>query len=222
MRLLHSKIFWFVAAILMAACGLWIANKVLTQQNPSSEVSAPMIVRNIGSYPSAIRSALFKKIISKSGTEEISLSEIKKFDLNLPQSLEYNEDEDWSIFSQKDALDIEGYEIIKSAVSQRDNQEYILTLSNRIADMGTGEPELLAILPHIKREVCQAVIKNRNDLSQMDNPIIVSLDRPPNLTPHPQVVEESAIVTLPRNLRPSAGCVENGGIYYYYQLIYEF
>lgn len=187
----------------------------------SAHVSPTITVHNIGSYPSAIRTALTRKIIDKNGANKIEFNDIVKFDLSFPHSPEYKNDNEWSIFSKNDALDIEGYEAVRKAVTEN-NSQYVVTLSNRISGLKTDLPELVAILPKLRKESCEAAIRAANDLPSFETVYIPKLEEPPSLKPFDQYAEQEKIITFPENQKPHSGCVEAEGSYYYYQVIYEF
>lgn len=177
------------------------------------------------------RTAFVRKIVTKKGINEVTIEETRQYDFNFPSSSEYKNSKEWSIFDSnffQNKKEFEGYYTrteahYKSVIdSVSDNGRYVITLSNRIEGVGTEKPELLFILPSVKKDLCEGTIRKANDVKLSEAITIPTLDDPPNLLPLSETVNDEIIVTLPKNATPVLGCVEAAGEYYYYQIIYEF
>jgi hypothetical protein len=77
---------------------------------------------------------------------------------------------------------------------------------------GTEKSDLVAIMPHVREDMCKRIYKK--SFSGSEIPILNVI---PNLTSHPQEVAENELVILPAQ----NGCIKTPNGYYYYNVLFE-
>lgn len=223
MKIIKSVMLACGLAIVSSGALLWggsVVGENLKKQE--AETSGGVTRMTLDSYPSLIRTALVRKIITKKGVNETSPEEIRQYDLNFPGAPGYKNSKEWSIFEKNSKIDEFENNFHSVIQSVSDHGEYAITLSNRIDDLSTNQPELLFVLSNFKKSMCKSILKEVNNISRYDDVKIQTLEYAPNFSPLSEILTEKDIVTLPKNIHPSLGCIEAKGKYYYYQVIYEF
>lgn len=196
------------------------------KEEASAKPETPLPCAQLPSCIATLRPHLIRKImVNKSDGHKISLEEIQKYDLSFPGSTNYTNSEEWSVFYKfSSSADIQR---LQSMVSESSNGgELIFTISNRVDGLGTGNPELMIIIPGFKEKFCQKIINEVMGVQSLqEKAAIPKIDELPNLLSHPEMAGDDGIVTLPRILKErdwDSGCFEAQGKYYYFYTLYSF
>ena len=214
----------------LVACGLWlVACKQEGRAETSSKTSLMMPCAQLSSCVSGLRSSLVRKIIENNGSDKISLEEIRKYDFNFPDSVNYKNSKQFSIFYGSSSSDFykKQNQTFQSMIKESSNNgEIIYTIANRVNGLGTEAPELVAIIPNFKEQFCQKIMNDAEGIRSLkDKARIPRIDNSPNLLPHSEMVNEKDIITLPHILKQrdwDSGCFEAQGKYYYFYTLYSF
>ena len=178
----------------------------------------------IFSFPRSVGTELTRALIKKYGRfEKLNISDVTKFDLNLPDSPDRTGSGDLSIFHDLDKKKLnellelsEIYKLVTKSGKQ------IFTLGNRISGLGSDQPELLFFISDVREDVCEAVNKQMLSSSESQHDeLIPLLTIKPNLTPYPALPSSEEITTI--DYRGYAfGCFKSGETNYFFQVIYVF
>lgn len=154
--------------------------------------------------------------------QKLSIDDVSKIDFSLPGSDSYKKNPEMNIYAPEGGqIGALNYDSLNTVA---DSQEFIITLGNRVAGVGTEKTELLAILPNVKDFACtwlQKELERKGFSEAISVPEVDAINLSANLAE----VAEDKIVTLPGYI-PSAkgkqsGCVQSAGKYYYYYVLLE-
>lgn len=209
----------------LVACGLCliafgiglVACKQEGKAEISNKTSRLMPCTQLPSCIASLKTPLIRKIIDNNGTDKISLEEMRKYDLNFPDSTNYKNSKQFSVFNSYPSP-AEINEILTIVEGSSNSGSLIFTVANRVDDLGTDAPELIAIITNFKEDLCLGVNKNGTDTK------IPEVIDAPNILAHPDLPSEGDIRTFPQVLNKNgrSGCFGAQGKYYYYYVLYVF
>lgn len=145
--------------------------------------------------------------------------DISQLDFSWPGELGYNEDPHFNIYSPEGGqiIPISDPRVLSYWNDYTEYPRFIVTLGNRVKNVGTEKSELMAILPKATEIACKVTIAFAEENKIPSKDVVIPKTERINITPHPQEVLEEEIVALPSKY----GCVETPDGFFYYHLLVE-
>ena len=225
-----KKNLFIITMVFVLLSAIYLGFLEFEKRSPRTQVeteSQRLSVWELNGYPHNIQVS-FKRLILKNGysLEEFPFDDMKKISFVKPGENGFGSNPTWEIFNaQGGGANVDmPYSSILLEHSEVSN--FILTISNQMNDTKTSQKDFLAIIPKLKKNSCEMILKIAKFGSVVGHKDIQipEVEGAPSLVVFPSY--EASTFAFPRlktetgTMQPE-GCVKAGGIYYYY-LIYEF
>lgn len=184
---------YFIAGVILIA-GVLLFSKFFSEpKRPAGvdEYIKPNPIKTASSYvkneAASANSLLTRLMIGNQMTEK----DLYRVNFAKPWDDDYLQEDKINLFPEDyRELDLSDY------TTHPEYGRYIFTIANRVKGKTLGEPELLAVFPYVKEEICQELNKIIN-ASETHAGLVQSID----LTPYPNMPDEFNVIVLPERSR---------------------